>query len=76
VLRKANKSDSSVLANLHLDFLSASFLASLGLVFLNRLYRYLITFEEVWVYEEENKVLGFVSFSSNFYRISEETYFC
>jgi N-acetylglutamate synthase-like GNAT family acetyltransferase len=65
MIRKASKSDSLILANMHLDILYASFLASLGLRFLNRLYRYLITFEDVWVYEEENKVLGFVTFSSN-----------
>ncbi len=65
MIRKANKSDSLVLVNLHKDYLSTSFLASLGFSFLNRLYKYLITFEQVWVYEKENKILGFVSLSQN-----------
>jgi len=65
MIRPAQKSDSPSLAKLHTETLTSSFLASLGLSFLRNLYNFLIQKEKVWVYEEENKIKGFVSFSVN-----------
>jgi len=65
MIRSAKIHDASSIAKLHAETLSSSFLASLGLKFLNSLYGFLITQENVWVYEENNEILGFVSFSQN-----------
>lgn len=65
MIRSALKTDSSSLARLHIATLSSSFIASLGFNFLNKLYAFLIDKEKVWVYEEDNEVMGFVSFSEN-----------
>lgn len=53
------------MAQLHNETLTDSFLARLGLDFLNKLYVFLIIKEKVWVYVENNEVKGFVSFSEN-----------
>jgi len=63
--REAIKSDSTLIARLHSETLSSSFLASLGQGFLNCLYIFLIKNEKVWVYEENQQIKGFVSFSRN-----------
>jgi ribosomal protein S18 acetylase RimI-like enzyme len=65
VIRPAIKSDSQYLAKLHAETLTTSFLAGLGINFLNSLYAFLIKNEKVWVYEDNNEVKGFVSFSRN-----------
>lgn len=65
MIRSALKTDSSSLARLHIATLSSSFLASLGFNFLNKLYAFLIDKEKVWIYEENNEIKGFVSFSMN-----------
>lgn len=65
MIRTAIITDSAALAKLHILTLSGSFLASLGLGFLNSLYKFLINKEKVWVYEESNEIRGFVSFSQD-----------
>lgn len=65
MIRFAIKTDSSTLAKLHYDTLTTSFLAGLGLDFLSRLYTFLILKEKVWIYEENNEIKGFVSYSEN-----------
>jgi len=65
VIRPALKPDSSSLAKLHAETLTTSFLASLGQTFLCNLYTFLIQKEKVWVYEEQDEIKGFVSFSMN-----------
>ena len=65
MIRSAKKTDSSSLAKLHAETLTTSFLASLGQAFLCNLYTFLIQKEKVWVYEEDDKIKGFVSFSVN-----------
>ncbi|HEY3370745.1 MAG TPA: GNAT family N-acetyltransferase [Prolixibacteraceae bacterium] len=53
------------MAKLHTATLTTSFLAGLGYSFLSDLYGFLITNENVWVYEENKEVMGFVSYSEN-----------
>jgi len=65
MIRFAITTDSSFLANLHAETLTTSFLASLGFKFLNQLYTFLIQTEKVWVYEENDKIKGFVSYAGN-----------
>ena len=65
MIRPAQKTDSPSLAKLHTATLTSSFLAGLGLAFLNKLYTFLIQTEKVWVYEEDGDIKGFVSFSGN-----------
>jgi ribosomal protein S18 acetylase RimI-like enzyme len=65
VLRSAIITDSPALAKLHSETLTASFLAGLGLDFLEKLYEFLIKKEKVWVYEEDHEIKGFISFSEN-----------
>ena len=65
MIRRALKTDSSSLAILHAETLTTSFLAGLGFKFLNKLYTFLIKNEKVWVYEENNEIKGFISFSEN-----------
>ena len=65
MIRPAIKTDARSLSKLHTETLTTSFLAGLGLTFLTRLYAFIVTTEKVWVYEEENEVKGFVSFSLN-----------
>lgn len=65
MIRSAIISDSTALAKLHSETLTASFLSGLGLNFLGKLYEFLVKKEKVWVYEEENEVKGFISFSEN-----------
>lgn len=65
MIRPAQKSDAAVLATLHRQTLTGSFLAKLGLGFLESLYAFLIKKEIVIVYTEEDFVKGFVSFSPN-----------
>lgn len=65
MVRPAKKTDSQSLAKLHAETLTNSFLAGLGLNFLSNLYSFLIKKENVWVFEENNEVKGFVSFSVN-----------
>ena len=65
MIRPAQKTDSLSLAKLHLETLTSSFLASLGISFLDQLYVFLIRNEKVWVYEENNEIKGFVSYSGN-----------
>jgi len=65
MIRSALTTDSTSLAKLHAETLTTSFLASLGFKFLNRLYTFLIQTEKVWVYEENDIIKGFVSYSGN-----------
>ena len=65
MIRPAQKTDLSEIARLHSETLTSSFLASLGQNFLIQLYLFLIRKEKVWVYDEESKIKGFVSFSHN-----------
>lgn len=64
-IRIASKSDTKSIAQLHIETLNNSFLAGLKEDFVNSLYKYLIRYENVWVYEENNELKGFVSFSKN-----------
>lgn len=65
MIRPAQKADSTSLAKLHAETLTTSFLAGLGSIFLSNLYAFLIQTGKVWVYEENNEIKGFVSFSAN-----------
>jgi len=65
MIRPAIENDSYSLAKLHIETLTRSFLAGLGINFLSNLYKFLIQNEKVWVYEEELEVKGFVSYSGN-----------
>lgn len=65
MIRLAKKNDALPIALLHHKTLTNSFLAGLGLNFLSNLYAFLIKKENVWVYEENNEVKGFVTFSKN-----------
>lgn len=65
MVRPAQKSDSTVLATLHRQTLTGSFLAKLGIGFLESLYAFLVKKELVIVYIEDDVVKGFVSFSAN-----------
>ncbi len=65
MIRPAIITDSQSIARLHVETLSDSFLAELGFKFLNNLYIFLIKRECVLVYEEQNEVKGFVSFSGS-----------
>ena len=63
MIESAQLSDSIQIANLHHSAIKSGFLSSLGLGFLNSLYKYLIIKEIVLVYRDGEKVLGFVSCS-------------
>jgi GNAT superfamily N-acetyltransferase len=65
MIRTATIRDSYTLAQLHDETLETSFLASLGIEFLSKLYAYIISYENVWIFEENNIIFGFVSFSTN-----------
>ena len=65
MIRPAQKSDALGIAILHQRTLTNSFLAKLGLRFLESLCIFLIKKEIVIVYTEENTVKGFVSFTPN-----------
>lgn len=65
MIRPAIETDSQSIAMLHVATLSTSFLAGLGMHFLSNLYRFLIKKEKVWVYEENNEIKGFITFSEN-----------
>lgn len=65
MIRTAIKSDASAIASLHRETLTSSFLAKLGIRFLESLYSFLIEKELLIVYIEKEGVKGFVSFSTN-----------
>lgn len=66
MIRIARTSDYQKIAEIHFLTLDNSFLSSLGKSFLECLYKFLISKEHIWVFEEEeNKIVGFVSFSEN-----------
>lgn len=65
MVRPAKLNDSGQIASIHLSTLTNSFLASLGLKFLINLYQFLIFKEKVWVYEEDQNIKGFISYSRN-----------
>lgn len=65
MIRFAITSDATAISLLHKRTLPKSFLAKLGTSFLTSLYTYLIINELVLVYKEEDKIKGFISFSSN-----------
>lgn len=65
MVRRALIKDCTVLAKLHISGLRTGFLSELGAPLLSSLYRYLIIHQKVWVYEENGKVLGFISLSLN-----------
>ena len=63
--KSAIEKDAKQIAILHILTLQNSFLSTLGLSFLIKLYIFLINKEIVLVYEEDNEVKGFVSFTEN-----------
>ncbi|GEM_PF-1193748 len=65
MIRQAIRADASAVARLHQKTLKNSFLAKLGKGFLTSLYLFLIRKELVLVYEEQQEIRGFVSFSSD-----------
>jgi ribosomal protein S18 acetylase RimI-like enzyme len=65
MIRPAIKSDVLSIAQLHRKTLTSSFLAKLGIGFLNSLYVFLIKKELVILYAEDENIKGFVSFSAN-----------
>ena len=65
MIRPAQKSDAIGIAMLHQRTLTNSFLAKLGIRFLESLYVFLVKKELVIVYAEGAAVKGFVSFSYN-----------
>ena len=75
MIRPAKKTDSQSLAKIHAETLTTSFLAGIGLNFLSNLYEFLIKKEKVWVYEENNEVKGFVSYSGNSSRMMKRFLF-
>ena len=64
-VRISTKADAQSIASIHIKSLQRSFLSTLGPFFLNRLYLYLIEKEQVWVIEENDEIMGFLSFSMN-----------
>lgn len=64
-VRIAIRNDSVSITNLHVETLKSSFLSGFNVHFLACIYNFLIDHEYVWVYEEENLVKGFVSFTPN-----------
>ena len=68
-VRISTKADAKSIASIHINSLQNSFLSTLGLLFLTRLYLYLIEKEKVWVVEENDEIVGFLSFSMNSSRI-------
>jgi len=65
MIRHAQKSDAKAIAILHQKTLAKSFLASLGVGFLEILYRFLIKKEIVIVYSDDDVLKGFVAFSKH-----------
>jgi ribosomal protein S18 acetylase RimI-like enzyme len=65
MIRIAQRQDAFAIALLHWQTLTSSFLAKLGIGFLEALYIFLIKKELVIVYAEEDIIQGFVSFSTN-----------
>jgi len=64
-IRSAQESDALSLALLHKKTLKSSYLSRLGTDFLETLYLFLIKNEIIFVYTEEQIIIGFVSFSTN-----------
>lgn len=58
---QANKSDSQLLAKLHLQTITQGFLSKLGIEFLQSLYTFLIRKELVMVYKENSQIKGLIS---------------
>jgi ribosomal protein S18 acetylase RimI-like enzyme len=65
MILRADVHQAKVIASLHRQTLTGSFLAKLGIEFLESLYAFLVKTELVIVYTEEEVVKGFVSFSDN-----------
>ena len=65
MIRQAQKSDAHSLASIHFTALKESFLSKLGLVFLAKMYSFLIQNEHVILFTNERLITGFVSFSKN-----------
>jgi ribosomal protein S18 acetylase RimI-like enzyme len=65
MIRAAQHPDASVIALLHRQTLTGSFLAKLGPGFLESLYVFLVKKESVLVYCEAEVIKGFVSFSAD-----------
>ena len=65
MITKAELKDCWDLAELHHKTITEGFLSKLGKDFLRSLYCFLINKELVLVYKNNNKILGFVSFSLN-----------
>lgn len=63
MIRPSQKNDAFTLAQLHIARLSTGFLSELGVGLLSMVYRYLIRYQRVWVYEDQGQVVGFVSLS-------------
>ena len=65
MIRQAQNSDALSLALIHLETLKESFLSKLGLVFLTKMYSFLIQNEHVILFSNESLITGFISFSKN-----------
>jgi ribosomal protein S18 acetylase RimI-like enzyme len=61
MIRKANKKDAATVARLHFVSITEGFLPKLGQTFLKHLYTFLIRDELVLVWEENEKIAGFIS---------------
>ena len=64
-VERARLADAEAIARLHRETITEGFLSKLGVGFLSSLYRYIIRREKVFVYRENDRVLGFVSFSED-----------
>lgn len=64
-VRIAIRIDAISITNLHVETLPNSFLSGVSVHFLTCIYKFLIDHEYLCVYEEDDQVLGFVSFTPN-----------
>lgn len=62
---RARTMDAEAIARLHQETITEGFLSKLGIGFLSSLYRFIIRREKVFVYLEDDRVLGFVAFSED-----------
>ncbi len=65
MVERARVEDAGAIAHLHRDTIFEGFLSKLGSGFLTSLYRFIIRRERVFVYRENERVLGFVSLSED-----------
>jgi len=65
MVRRDLTEDCTILANLHISGLRTGFLSELDAHLLSMVYRYLIRHQQVWVYEENERVIGFINLSLN-----------